>query len=517
MGIGVAPSRPATVYAFIDNQGTAHQRADEADSENANAPDQGATNRGGGQEQDRPYVGGEVYRSDDRGESWRKVNEDDLYDVFGVYGWKFTDVRVSPEDPEEIFILGNRAFHSTDGGKTYERIGENIVRMHDTHGEIMHLDHHEIWIDPLNPDRILLGNDGGLFQSWDRGETWLHINNIPAAEFYAVSTDRNDPYRIFGGTQDNAALYGPGNLAVGDVLNDPWENVYLDQWTGGDSFDTYLDPTDERFVYYEHQHGALRRMDITDNQFLTSAAESIRPGFRDADWEWRSGWYTPFVISHYDPRTLYMGGNRLIKSTDRGDSWEPVSPDLSDPAGGMRAVVPFGTITMISESPLDAGLLYVGTEGGSVWRTLDAGETWERVDDDLPAKWVSRVVASAHEAGRVYATFTGFREDDFRSYVFRSDDYGESWRPVVANLPAESVNVVGEDPRDPNVLYLGTDLGVYLSADGGESWHALSANLPTTPVHDLEVQPQADELVIGTHGRSIFVLELEGVREILGG
>jgi photosystem II stability/assembly factor-like uncharacterized protein len=492
IGLGVAPSRPATLYAFVDNR-----QASPAE--------------------DRPIVGGEVYRSDDRGDRWRKVNEDDLYEVFGIYGWKFTDIRVSPDDAEEIFILGNRAFHSIDGGRSYEGIGETIVRIHDTQGEIMHLDQHEIWIDPLNPDRILLGNDGGLFQSWDRGRSWLHINNIPAAEFYAIATDRSEPYRIFGGTQDNAALYGPGHLAVGDVLNDPWENVYLDQWTGGDSFDTYPDPTDPRLVYYEHQHGALRRMDITDDRFLTSASESIRPRFRDADWEWRSGWYTPFIISHHDPRTLYMGGNRLLRSPDRGDTWEPVSPDLSDPAEGVRGAVPFGTITMISESPLRSDLIYVGTEGGSVWRTRDAGSTWNRVAEGLPAKWVSRVLASAHEEGRVYATFTGFREDDFRAYAFRSDDYGESWRSIVGNLPAESVNVIGEDPTDPEILYLGTDLGVYASGNGGGSWLALSADLPTTPVHDLEVQTQAHELVIGTHGRSVFVLELEKVREVLRG
>ncbi len=492
IGLGVAPSRPATLYAFVDNQMPSPV-------------------------EDRPFVGGEVYRSDDRGGTWQKVNQDDLYGVFGVFGWKFTDVRVSPEDPDEIFILGNRAFHSTDGGRTYVRIGEEIARVHDTRGIIMHLDQHEIWIDPLNPDRILLGNDGGLYQSWDRGRSWLHFNNIPAAEFYAIATDRNNPYRIFGGTQDNAALYGPGHLAAEYVRNDPWENVYLDQWTGGDSFDTYLDPTDPRFVYYEHQHGALRRMDITGDSILTGAAESLRPRFRNAGWEWRSGWYTPFIISHYDPHTLYMGGNRLIKSADRGENWEPVSPDLSDPAGGQRGVVPFGTITMIAESRLEQGLLYVGTEGGSAWRTRDAGATWDRVDEGLPEKWVSRIVASTHEQGRVYATFTGFREDDFQAYAFRSDDYGETWHSIVANLPAESVNVLGEDPTDPRILYLGTDLGVYVSGDVGKTWHSLSATLPTTPVHDLEVQPRADELVIGTHGRSVFVLELDLMREILGG
>jgi hypothetical protein len=340
---------------------------------------------------------------------------------------------------------------------------------------------------------------------------------VPAAEFYAISTEPGDPYRIFGGTQDNAALFGPANITVGDALNDPWENVYLDQWTGGDSFDTYLDPSDPSFVYYEHQHGALRRMDITDDQFLTSAAQSIRPRFRGEDWEWRSGWYTPFIISHDDPLTLYMGGNRLIRSTDRGVTWEAISPDLSDSPEGSRGVVPFGTITMIAESPLVPGLLYVGTEGGSLWRTMDEGATWERVQDGLPAKWVSRVVASAHKEGRVYATHTGFREDDFRAYAFRSDDFGETWEAITGKLPCESVNVIGEDPRDPDVLYLGTDLGVYVSGNGGSTWYALSADLPTTPVHDLEVQPEAYELVIGTHGRSVFVLDLAGVAAILRG
>ncbi|MDX1675672.1 MAG: hypothetical protein R3314_12830 [Longimicrobiales bacterium] len=483
IGLDVAPSRPSTVYAFVDNR--------------APIPDE-----------DRPFVGGEVYRSYDRGERWEKVNRDDLYDVFGIYGWKFTDVRVAPDDPEEIFILGNRGYRSVDGGRTYGRIGETIVRVHDTRGEIMHLDQHEIWIDPENTDRILLGNDGGLFQSWDRGRSWLHLNNIPGAEFYAIATDMEDPYIIFGGTQDNAALYGPGDRPLDELLNDPWENVYLDRWTGGDSFDTYRDPTDPRYVYYEHQHGAVRRMDITGDSVLTSAAQDIRPRFPDAEWEWRSGWHTPFIISGHDPRTIYLGGNRLVKSTDHGSSWTPVSPDLSDPAGGIRAVVPFGTITSIAESPIRPGLLYVGTEGGSLWRTRDEGGTWERVQQGLPAKWVSRVAASPHRPGTVFATFTGFRQDDFRAYVYRSDDYGATWRSIAGGLPDASVNVIAEDPAVPGTLYLGSDLGVYVSLDGGESWQSLSVGLPTTSVHDLEVHARDRELVIGTHGRSAFVLEL---------
>ena len=513
IGLDVAPTASEVVYAFVDNWNP--------------SPVEG-----------REIVGGEVYRSDDRGSSWRKVNEEDLFSVFGVYGWKFTDVRVSPQDPDDLFILGNRAFRSTDGGRTFRGIGEKIIRMHDTRGVIMHLDHHEIWIDPLNPDRVLLGNDGGLFQSWDRGESWLHINNIPAAEFYSITLDMSDPYRIFGGTQDNAALYGPSHLSFEDVIWDPWENVYLDQWTGGDSFDTYPDPTDSALVYYEHQHGSMRRMDITQDSVLTGAAESIRPRLRreartgggaaggrgaggggaggveaGAEESWRSGWYTPFIISHYDPYTLYVGGNFLLKSTNRGEDWFPISPDLSDPAGGPRAVVPFGTITMISESKLQRGLIYVGTEGGSVWITRDEGENWGRVGRGLPEKWVSRVLASTHQMGRVYVSQTGFREDDFNSYLFRSDDFGGSWTSIVGDLPAESVNVIQEDPELADVLYVGTDLGVFVSGDGGGHWHSLSTQLPTTPVHDLDIHPREGELVIGTHGRSVFVLDLAPVRE----
>ncbi len=497
IGLDVAPGNPNVVYAFVDNWA---EYTGEQDSE----------------QRRREIVGGEVYRSDDKGETWRRANEEDLYSVFTVYGWKFMDVRVSPENEDDLFILGNRAFHSTDGGRTYQRVGEKIIRMHDTRGLVMHLDHHEIWIDPLNPDRVLLGNDGGLFQSYDRGESWLHINNIPAAEFYSISMDMAVPYRIYGGTQDNAALYGPSNVALEDATDDPWENVYLDRWTGGDSYDTYVDPTDSTLVYYEHQHGNMRRMVITGDSVLSNGpdSESIRPRAPEGQPPWRFGWYTPFVISHHNPRTLYVGADRLLKSTNRSADWHPISPDLSDPAGGQRAAVPFGTITMISESRFRQGLIYVGTEGGSVWLTRDDGATWSKVSDGLPRKWVSRVVASDHEIGTVYVAQTGYREDDFGTYLYVSRDFGESWTSIAANLPAESVNVIGEDPRYADILYVGTDLGVYVSLDSGGTWHSLCANLPTTPVHDLEVHRRDGEIAIGTHGRSIFVADLAPVREL---
>ncbi len=503
IGLDVSPSNPSVVYAFVDNR-------------NPYEPPPAAAGGGGrgGRGNNREIIGGEIYRSDDRGESWFKANVDDTYPFFGIYGWKFTDIRVSPENEDEIFALGNRAYRSVDGGKTFQQIGETIIRMHDTRGLVMHLDHHEIWIDPLNPDRVLLGNDGGLYESHDRGLTWLHINNIPAAEFYSVSVDLDVPYNVIGGTQDNAALYGPSDADATDHTDDPWENVYLDRWTGGDSFDTLRDPTDPDVVYYEHQHGAMLRMNITgsDVQSGGDSAESIRARAPEGEPEWRFSWYTPIIISHHDPRTLLVGANYVLRSRNRGDDWETMSPDLSDEGGGMRAVVPFGTITMLSESRLLPGVLYAGTEGGKIWLTTDDGENWQRVSDNLPQKWVSRVVASEHDLQRVYAAFTGYREDDFSAYLFVSDDFGASWASITDGLPAESINVVAEDPTHEDILYVGTDLGVYVSLDRGRTWSSLSATLPTTPVHDIEVHPRDPEIIIGTHGRSVWVLNVDEVR-----
>ncbi len=221
----------------------------------------------------------------------------------------------------------------------------------------------------------------------------------------------------------------------------------------------------------------------------------------------------PYLISSFDPATLYAGTNTLVKSANRGRAWSAISPDLSDPAGGDRATVPYGTITMIAESPRQRGLLYVGTEGGGVHVTRDDGAHWTEADSGLPKKWVSRVIASQHADATAYASFTGYREDDPRAYLYRTTDFGATWASIVGNLPAESINVVREDPRNADVLYVGTDGGVYASLDRGASWVSLSATLPTTPVHDLVVHPRDDEIVIGTHGRGIFVLDARPIQQ----
>ena len=424
--------------------------------------------------------------------------------------YDFSVVKVSPDDENQIYIPGVRSFHSLDGGKTYRQIQGTLVHLLPHGSRVLHLDVHAFWIDPLNPDRIIVGNDGGLHISYDRTKTWLHVNNLPIAEFYSVSYDMATPYKVYGGTQDNAALYGPSDHRPRDDGEDPWKHVYLDRWGGGDSYFTYLDPTSNgTSIYYEHQFGVLRRKDMK-----TGKSENIQPRSPKGEPPLRYNWMTPFVISHHAPATLYYGANRLLKSRNRGDDWEFVSGDLSTgPDPEKKGNVPYGTITSISESPRRSGLLYVGTDDGAVHVTRDDGASWKRIDAGLAERWVSRVEASPHREGTVFVSMTGYRDDDFSAYVFRSDNYGESWKSLRSNLPAESINVIREDPGHANILYIGTDLGVYTSQDGGATWHSLCGHLPTTPVHDLFVHPRENELVIGTHGRSAFLLDVRPVQE----
>ena len=484
-GLAIAPSDPDIIYALLDNQ---------------TPPPEGTRAQGRG----------EVYRSDDKGETWEKTHSDR---VPTSIGWDFCLIRVAPDNPDEIFVLGFKLLHSTDAGKTFTEAGETIVHLLPHPIRVMHVDMHEMWIDPVNPDRLLLGNDGGLYISHDRGETWVHHNNFPITEVYAVSVDMDDPYNIYIGTQDNAALYGPASHNVKDRLtvygvDDPWKNVYLDRWGGGDSYFTYRDPLDHDIIYYEHQFGALRRKNMA-----TGETKDIRPTADEGEPPLRYNWMSPYFISDYNQVTLYYGANKLFKSTDRGDTWSCISPDLTtDPGPEKQGNVPYGTITMLSESPLQQGLIYAGTDDSNIQVTTDDGNSWKLVNSGLPEKWVSRVIASQHDAATVYVSMTGYREDDFSNYLYMSENYGTTWRSISGNMPAEGINVIREDPRDKNILYAGTELGVYVTPDRGKTWHSLCNNLPTTPVHDMVIHPRELELVIGTHGRSCFVLDIKSVR-----
>lgn len=438
-------------------------------------------------------IGPEIYRSDDGGKTWRKMNKKYIRGFYNTYGYYFGQIRVDPKNENKIYILGVPLMVSEDGGKTFRRIG----------GRGVHADHHALWIDPENPDHLLDGNDGGLNISYDGGKTWQKINNIPIGQFYTVEVDNTtgSPYRICGGLQDNGVMCGTDQSIPG--VTEPWKTIL-----GGDGGYVRFDPIDPNIVYAEFQFGNIYRINLKEKSL-----KKIQPRGKLGEPPLRFNWQTPFMISPHNPFILYLGANKLFISYDRGDHWYPISPDLTTNPP-IQGDVPFGTITSISESPLKPGLIYVGTDDGKVWVTKNGGADWEEIDKGLPKKWVSRVVASAHHEGIVYLTMTGYRDDDFTTYVFKSNDYGKTWVSLKANLPDEPVNVIREDPHNPNVLYIGTDLGVYVSINGGKSWYSLRANLPTLPVHDLKIQSVENDIVIGTHGRSVYVMDVEPIQEL---
>ena len=483
-GLAVSSLDPNVVYALVDNH---------------TPPEEG-----------RRRYRGEVYRSEDKGQTWRRTHKEDV--PTGI-GYDFCLIRISPDNTEEIYVLGNKLIRSLDGGKTFKPTGETIVHLLSHDIRVMHLDMHEMWIDSKKPDRLLLGNDGGIYCSYDRGTTWLHFNNLPIGEFYAISVDNAEPYNIYGGTQDNAALFGPSTHNLTDRLSlygveDPWKHIYLDRWGGGDSYFTELDPSDPNTIYYEHQFGEFRRKNMK-----TGETKSIKPVAEKGEPQLRRNWMTPYLISYYNPRTVYYAAHKVYKSLDRGDNWECISPDLTtSPGPEKQGNVPFGTITSLSESRLQEGLFYAGTDDGNVQVTRDDGKSWTKIKSGLPLKWISRVIASQHELGTVYVSFTGYREDDFEKYLFMSTDFGKTWTSIAGNLPSESINVIREDPSDKNILYVGTELSVYVSLDRGQKWFSLSNHLPTTPVHDLVIHPRENEMVIGTHGRSCFVLDIKPIQ-----
>lgn len=503
IGLAVAPSAPRVVYALLDDRTPADPQ------------------------EERPPPSGRVFRSEDGGESWEERAEQRV-----PAGYDFCLIRVAPDDADTVYVPGQVFWISRDGGRKFTEQDGEVVHLLPHPSTTLHLDTHELWIDPRNPDHWIVGNDGGVYVTWDSAEHWLHVNNLPVGEFYAVDFDHQEPFHVYGGTQDTAALWGPSNASVGAADADPWEFVYLDRWGGGDSYFTPVHPIDQHIVFYEHQFGDARRKDMRDGTTVSIRPEAdavLWPATEEKDSastaaepriELRRNWMTPLLLSHYDPDTLYYGAQVVLRSRDRGDHWEVISPDLtSDPGPERRGNVPYGTLTSLSESQVHSGTLWTGSDDGRVHVTVDGGKSWSDRTGDFEGLWVSRVLASQHSKERAYVTLTGYREDDFRALVFTSEDLGKTWRSIASALPAESVNVIREDPLAPDLLYLGTDLGVYVSLDRGVSWSSLvgespMGSLPTTPVHDLAIHPRDRQLVAGTHGRSVFVLDIAPIQEL---
>jgi photosystem II stability/assembly factor-like uncharacterized protein len=440
---------------------------------------------------DTEINGAEIYRSDDFGTTWKKTHDYRLDGVYFTYGYYFGEVRISPTNPDRIYIFGVPLIRSDDGGKNFSRA--------DTIGDV-HADHHAMWINPEDPEHIILGNDGGLYMSYDGGVAWNHINNIPAGQFYTVNYDMEQPYNIYGGLQDNGILFG-SSQSIPNVTKH-WEYLF-----GGDGMFVIPDPRDFNSIYLGYQFGNYYRINTrTDEKIhITPRPEIGEPRLR-------FNWRTPVLMSTHNPDILYIGANKLFRSMNKGETWTAISEDLTKnlPNGN----VPFSTITCISESSVKFGLLYVGTDDGNIHVSRDGGNTWNLVSDDLPQyKWVSSIYPSTFEESTVFVSLTGYRDDDFRTYVYRSDSYGESWNAINGNIEYEAVNIILQDLSVPNLLFLGTDHGSYISLNQGEYWD-LIPQIPNVASYDMVIHPRDNDLIVGTHGRSIYVIPLGPVRKI---
>ncbi|HEA30190.1 MAG TPA: glycosyl hydrolase [Leeuwenhoekiella sp.] len=441
---------------------------------------------------DTPVIGAEVYRSDDGGAHWNKMNTDFIEDVFYSYGYYFAWIRVDPSNKDKIYIGGVPIIKSADGGKTWKSIS----------AENVHSDHHALWIDPNMPGHLINGNDGGVNITYDDGATWIKNNAEALGQFYDIAVDNQKPYKVYGGLQDNGVWVGDHTARQDKSWESngeyPWKSIM-----GGDGMQVQVDSRNPNIVYTGFQFGNYFRLDREKNK-----QTHIQPKHQLGEAPYRFNWETPILLSSHNQDILYLGANKLMRSFDQGDTWEAISKDLTD--GAKEGNVAYGTLTSISESPFQFGLIYTGSDDGLVQRTKDGGGSWTLISDDLPVDlWVSSIVASQHKKERVYLTLNGYRWDDFTPYVYKSEDYGKTWKAIAGNLPLAPVNVIIEDPEKENMLYLGTDNGAYISMDWGETWELFGKNLPAVAVHDLAIQPEEKDLLVATHGRSIYLADIE--------
>ncbi len=446
---------------------------------------------------DTPVKGGEMYRSDDAGKTWTKTHEGFLEDMIYSYGYYFGQVRVDGQNPDRLYTWGVPIVTSDDGGKTWKNINKENV----------HVDHHALWVNPEKPGHLILGNDGGVNISYDNGETWIKCNSPSVGQFYSVNVDMAKPYNVYGGLQDNGVWKGPSTYEYDRSWEQEGQYPY-ERIMGGDGMQVEIDPRDNTTVYTGYQFGNYFRINTEtgDRKYITPKHE-----LGDAPYRWN--WQAPIQLSDHNPDIVYFGSNRFHRSMNQGDDFETLSGDLTN--GGKKGDVSYGTLTTISESPMRFGLIYVGSDDGKVHVTKDAGYTWTDLSKKLPKDfWVSRVEASAHKEGRVYLSLNGYRWDNFQSMVYVSEDYGATWNNIGENLPAEPVNVIKEDPKNENVLYVGTDHGAYVSLDRGNSFISFVGGLPAVPVHDLVIHPRDNDIVLGTHGRSFYVASVEEVQQL---
>jgi photosystem II stability/assembly factor-like uncharacterized protein len=529
IGLAIAPSDKSVVYAIVEADTTPNPRPNKSKAA-----------------QTRPSG---LYRSGDGGATWTKMNGNDVRPFY------YSQVRVDPKDPNRVYWSSTPVNYSTDGGKTVGNATQGI-----------HVDHHAMWIDPTDPNHFIVGNDGGVAQTWDKGGNYDFVNPIALGQFYAVSYGMEFPYRVCGGLQDNGSWCGPSRHRQGDINNSDWLTV-----GGGDGFYTAQDPTEPDVVYVESQGGNMSRLNVATGERTQLQKPQWRPRYQvfedsviierpdttkpptaaqqrrvgelrrrqladSAEMDLRWNWSTPFFISPHSPTTFYAGSNKVMKSTDRGERLLAISPDLStrdtmkirvstQATGGVTPDITGAethcTIVALAESPIRPGLLFAGTDDGNVWLSRNDGGTWESLTGRFPGTpagtWVSRIEPSRFDSATFYVTFDGHRTNDFVPHVYVTTDFGKTFKSIVNNLPTggpDFVHVIREDPFNRDLLFLGSDVGAYVSRDRGASWQKFMTGLPTVPVHDLKIHPREHELIAGTHGRSIWIVDIAPLEQL---
>jgi photosystem II stability/assembly factor-like uncharacterized protein len=455
---------------------------------------------------DTPVKGAEVYWSEDGGSTWKKTHEGYLDNMVFSYGYYFGQIRVHPKNDNKIYFAAFFVAKSDDGGKTIVNIN----------GDNVHVDHHALWIDANNPGHLINGNDGGVNITYDDGKNWIKPNSPPVGQFYTVAVDNSDDYLVYGGLQDNGVWGGSNNYNSSTEwqMNGKYPYSFV---LGGDGMQVQIDLRDNNIIYTGWQFGSYYRINKTTGQ-----EKYITPKHALGESPLRFNWQTPIQLSTHNNDVLYLGANKLYRSFNKGDDFKCISGDLTaaaSPAGrqGKQGDVSFGTIATISESPLQFGLIYTGSDDGLVHLTKDGGANWTNITKGLPVGyWVRRVVASAHNVSRVYACLSGHTLDDFQSLLFVSEDYGSTWKQLKSGLPNYPVNVIREDPNNKNLLYVGTDCGLYFSLDAGNTFLPVKNGFPVVPVHDIAIQNREADLIAATHGRSLFKIDLEQLRAITG-
>lgn len=529
ISIAIAASNPKVMYTMV-----------EADTAPNAKPDKTK------KPQEKPSG---LYRSADGGVTWERTNTENVRPFY------YSQVRVHPKNPDRVYWSSTPVKVSDDGGKTAKNATVGI-----------HVDHHAMWMDPNDPDRMIVGNDGGIAISYDQGGSYDVPMTLPVSQAYNVSFDMSVPYRVCTGLQDNGSWCGPSRRKQGQITNAMWATV-----AGGDGFVTQQDPTDPNIVYAESQGGNISRFNFATSERTSLVKPNWRP--RYSQWEdsilverpdtvapmskeqkkridalraqqkndsvafdLRWNWNTPYIISAHNPQVLYFGANRVLKSTKRGDEMYPISPDLSyadaekirvstRTTGGITVdatgAETYGTIVSLAESPIRPGILFAGTDDGRVWVSKNDGGSWDELSKNFPGlapnAYVSEIEPSPHDSMTVFVTFDNHRVGDFAPYVYASSDFGKSFKSIAANLPTggpDFVHVIKQDPTNPDLLFVGTDVGAFVSLNKGQSWQKFMSGLPTVPVNDLKIHPRDKELIAATHGRALWIVDIAALQQL---